>query len=62
MGDKVEVNCGGKGVWYRCEVTEVYNRDEYQVKYECDAIKWVTDNTVKGTGERNRSCLCLDES
>ena len=61
MGDEVEVNCGGKGFWYRCQVTGVNDGGEYQVKYKSDVIKWVTDNEVQGTGEKNRFSLCLDD-
>ena len=54
VGDVVEVNCAGKGVWYRGEVSEAFPDGEYKIKYESDQIKWVTDAAIKGTGEMNR--------
>ena len=54
----MEVNCGGKGVWYQGEVTSLYPIGEYQVKYLCKSIKWVEKNAVKGTGESNTMPLC----
>ena len=55
MGDVVEVNCGGKGVWYRSEITQVISEiGEYKIKYENDTIKWVGDSVVEGTGKTNR--------
>ena len=55
MGDLVEVNCAGKGVWYQAEVSEVYPTvGKYKVKYKSDSIKWVTNKAVKGTEGKNR--------
>ena len=54
MGDVVDVNCKGKGRWYRAEVIKVKTVGEYQVKYEDASIKWVTNTAVKGTGETNK--------
>ena len=60
----MEVNCGGKGVWFRAKVIQVHaEMGEYQVKYENDSIKWVGDSAVEGTaGEKNRCMLSTARS
>ena len=47
VNDVVEVNCGGKGVWYKCTVSEVVGDGSYKVKYHCSDIKWVTDKAIE---------------
>ena len=55
VGDVVEVNCAGKGRWYRARVITIYaGGEEYDIKYSHDDIKWVTNAAVKGNGEVNR--------
>ena len=60
MGDQVEVDCGGKGVWYRCKVIKVTNINEYQVKFESDDIKWVSNKIIDNqrNGENKHVSHC----
>lgn len=41
-------------MWYRAEVIAVNPTGTYEVKYENDNIKWVTNKAVKGTEGENR--------
>lgn len=56
VGDVVEVNCGGKGLWYTSEVIKVHvDGVTYDVK---PGIKWISEEKVTGSpGQKYRKCL-----
>ena len=59
VGDAVEVNCGGKGVWHAAELTKVHNDGlAYDVRYAKRGIKWISDEKVSGDdGQKHSKCL-----
>ena len=59
VGDAVEVNCGGKGVWHAAEVIQTNcDGSKYEVKFKRPGIKWITDEEVAGVSKQKHSkCL-----
>ena len=59
VGDLVEANCGGKGVWHAAEVTKIHSDGlTYDIRYKTRGIKWISEQKVVAAGgQKHSKCL-----